>query len=238
MTVQEAIPGDHINILTANTGAPANFSIYVPGLAPTTVTGASSWSFSGFNMVHVTVPNGAASVIVVFAVYTPPSIIDQAFAYYGIVTANILAVLSAFVVYSAASATAIISLITSIMTLVLFVSGSLIYWLALFVNFFVSLFTIIGNIINGTTAYTTGLGNIWNLIGFATWASAVPVFAFIFWVNSVSDRTRKTGRSNIEIIIGDLQIVTYLVGEVWSWVYTVFNFVVNIIMTFLSVIIP
>jgi len=183
-------------------------------------------------------PDGDYVAVTTISTYHESNLINQAFAYYGLVTANILSVLTAFATYFASSATTIISLITSIMTAVIFVAGSLIYWLNLFVNFFVNLFTIIGNIINGTTAYTTGLGNIWNLIGFATWASAVPVFAFIFWVNSVSSRTAKSGRSNIEIMVGDLQIVTYLVGEVWNWTYMVFNFVVNMIMTFLSVIIP
>lgn len=183
-------------------------------------------------------PDGDLVYVATGSSYYQTPLIDQAFAYYGLAVANILAVLTAFVVYFASSATAMISLIASIMTAVIFVAGSLIYWLNLFVNFFVSLITIIGDVIDGTSSISTGLGDMWAYFGFATWASAVPVFAFIFWVSSVSSRTAKSGRSNIEIMVGDLQIVTYLVDLVWGWAYTVFNFVVNIIMQFLSVIVP
>ena len=183
-------------------------------------------------------PDGDIVYVTTGSSYYQTPLIDQAFAYYGLAVANILAVLTAFVVYFASSATAMISLIASIMTAVIFVAGSLIYWLNLFVNFFVGLFTAIGNILNGTSTIVTGLGDMWAYFGFATWASAVPVFAFILWVSSVSSRTAKSGRSNIEIMVGDLQIVTYLVDLVWNWAYTVFNFVVNIIMQFLSVIVP
>jgi len=183
-------------------------------------------------------PDGDYVAVTTISTYHESNLINQAFAYYGLVTANILSVLTAFVVYFASSATAMISLIASIMTAVIFVAGSLIYWLNLFVNFFVGLFTAIGNILNGTSTIVTGLEDMWAYFGFATWASAVPVFAFILWISSVSSRTAKSGRSNIEIMVGDLQIVTYLVDLVWNWAYTVFNFVVNIIMQFLSVIVP
>ena len=52
----------------------------------------------------------------------------------------------------------------------------------------------------------------------------------------MDDRTTKGGRGYIELAVADLQIVSYIVGEVWGWLYLVINFVFNTAMSLASIV--
>lgn len=106
-------------------------------------------------------------------------------------------------------------------------------WITRISSFFVTLFTIINSIIDGS--YSGGT-NWWTAFNVSAWLDVVPVFAFIFWFDSLPKRAKRMGVNTLEVAIRDLQIATYIVGEVWGWTFTLFSFVVNSVMTFVGVV--
>ena len=163
--------------------------------------------------------------------------IKQAFDLYGVAWSTIPNMLTSIATYWTDAASSVLSFFVNIITFVNLCAGSVIYWLNLFVSFFVQLFTICGNIIQGTATVSTGLGNMWELIGFATWAALVPIVIFVFWYGGIDERSSKAGKGEIEVMVGDLQIVSYLVGEMFNWSYLVFNFVVNMLISLASLLV-
>ena len=145
-------------------------------------------------------------------------------------------VLTGFTTYFFTSVTSVVSLITQVMTLVIFASGSIIFWVTQFTATFINVFTEIGDIFDGTSVLVTGVGDMWVYFGFSQWLPVLPIFLIVFWLISLDDRTSKGGRGYFELAVGDLQIVSYLVGEVWNWTYLIINFVFNTAMTFMGII--
>jgi hypothetical protein len=176
-------------------------------------------------------PDGDLVYVTTTASFYVVDQIKQAFELYGVAWSTIPAMLTGIASYWGTAAASVLSFFINIIIFVNFCAGSVIYWLNLFVSFFIQLFTICGDVIDGSATVSTGLGNMWELIGFATWASFVPVVIFIIWWSGLSVRSKKSGRSELELIVGDLQVVSYIVGEVFNWSYQVFNFMVNMLIS-------
>lgn len=169
----------------------------------------------------------------------PPlqQILDDIFSHFtglvGIVTA-IQSVITAFSAWFLQSVAAIISLIYWVMMAVIYASSSVIFWLGQFVPAVINVFTIIGAMIDGSGAIVTGLGDLWGYFGFSQWLTIIPIFGIWYWVAGLAWRVKRSGRGTIDVIVGDLQVVAWIVGEVWGWVYLVFNAVVNLVFTLIS----
>jgi len=113
---------------------------------------------------------------------------------------------------------------------VFFVGGAIIYWFTAFVTFWVQLFTFIGGLFNGTT----GPFDIIAEFNVMAWLNIVPVISTMMWYDSLIHRMRKSGQPTIDILVGDIQRIMYVVGVVWEWSWTIFNFVYSVVMQFFS----
>ena len=69
------------------------------------------------------------------------------------------------------------------------------------------------------------LGNIWDLIGYDTWAPAVPMLLFIWWIDSLPKRAAQTVGGEIQVFINDLNTAIGLI----SYFVSIFMLVANTI---------
>ena len=158
------------------------------------------------------------------------AIVQQGFAYWGTTFATVNTVITAFATWFTDSATAIIDMVTGMLTLIIYIAGTVTSWVARMANFFVNLLTFINTIFDGTI----GGHNIWTEFNIAALIDIIPVIAFIIWFGGIPLRARRGGVSELEILVRDLQIASWIIGEVWNWTFTVFNTVVNLVMTFVG----
>ena len=89
-----------------------------------------------------------------------------------------------------------------------------------------------------TQPWSDGKVGTWggSYFGFTQWLPVIPIFLIVFWLISLDDRTTKGGSGYIQLAIADLQVVSYIVGEVWNWLYLVINFVFNTAMSLASIV--
>jgi hypothetical protein len=242
-TIQEVVPSDHILMQCVGTGQ--NFTIYLPTQYVMNVTNAAAWGYNNTTkMLKIDTISGTTSITISFTIggttptvfYIPQWFVDQGGAFFGIssVFTSISSVMAAFVVGFTNSVTYIVSFIGTIITSIYFVAGSIYFWFSRMSLLIIQIVTIIGNILDGSSTVQTGLGNIWTFLNFSAWLDLVPLIAFITWIDSIPVRSRKTGRGQMEIMIGDIQVVMYLVDTVWGWSWTIFNFVFGVVMQFVS----
>ena len=249
MTLLEAVPLDHILLNTNSVGATRNVTLWLQGCNVVNVTNAASWHWSNVTYIlKITTPIGLTNINISFIAgggggtpttfYIPQWFLNQGGAFFGIADlfTNLMSVMGAFVVWFTTSVSNVVALIFSIASIVFFVGGSVIYWFGLFVTFWMGLFGAIGNILNGTSSITTGLGDMWSYFGVATWIGFIPLVVTVAWFDSVPKRAKRSGQGEIQIIIADIQIIMYVVGTVWEWSFTIFTFVFNTVMTFVSLV--
>jgi hypothetical protein len=175
-------------------------------------------------------PDGDYTYVITGATFPFVDFLSNAFAFFGLagaVVGTIYTTVLGFTVWFYEAASLMVSFITQIMTFIVFVGGAVVNWLARMVTFIITLLTVISSLFDGT--YTAGLPNLWAVFNVSAWIDAVPVIVFILWYDSIGRRARKSGQNSVELVIRDLQIVTYIVGELWNWSFTVFNFVVNML---------
>ncbi len=158
------------------------------------------------------------------------AIVQQGFAYWGTTFATVNTVITAFATWFTQSATAVVDMITGLLTLIFYLAGTITSWVGRMASFFVNLFTFINTIFDGTI----GGHNIWTEFNVSAWIDIIPVIAFIIWFGGIPLRARRGGVSELEILVRDLQIASWIIGEVWNWTFTVFNTVVNLVMTFVG----
>jgi hypothetical protein len=246
VTVREVIPDNSIHVFVA---APAggSFRVYTPAKAPLNVTGATSWTYNGL-YTELVMPAGNADVYLGFTTtnevtYYVPEWLLNAFGFLtGLtnVVTNMIALLKVFTAYLTTSIANVTTFIASIMTFIFFVSGGVIYWFTSTSAMFINVFTKAGQLIDNSSlalyGVGNGIGNLWTYFGFNQWIGLVPLFAIVFWFYGLGSRSVKSGRGLIEIAVGDFQIVSYIVGEVWGWLYLIINFVFNTAMSLASIV--
>ena len=174
-------------------------------------------------------------VTTVASFYISDTIID-AFNTYGMAFSSVTNIISGLAGFFTSAAANMLSFLIQMITMVSFVYGSVIFWLIRFASFFIYFFTLFGDMLAGGGALATELGDIWAYIGFVTWVDAVPVFVVIYWMYTLEDRSRKSGRGLLDLMISDLQVTLYLLGVVWEWTSTVFNVTLNLLMSFAGLI--
>jgi hypothetical protein len=242
LTVKEVIPDNSIHV-TVQAPAGGSFRVYTPAKAPLNVTGATSWTYNGLYTVLV-MPPGTAEVYLYFTTtnevtYYIPEWLINAFGFLtGLtnVVGNMIALLKVFTTYLTTSITNVTVFIASIMTFIFFFAGGVIYWFGSISAAVINVINVAGALVDGTSSAFNGVGNLWTYFGFTQWLPAIPIFLIVFWLISLDDRTTKGGRGYIELAIADLQIVSYIVGEVWGWLYLVINFVFNTAMSLASIV--
>jgi hypothetical protein len=245
LQVHSVIPDNQI-YLSVQSLIGHTFRVYSPGKAPLNVTGASSWVYNGL-YTELVMP-GNADVYLYYTTqndvtYYVPEWLINAFGFLtGLtnVVGNMIVLLKIFTTYLTTSIANVTTFIASIMTFIFFVSGGVIYWFTSTSAMFINIFTKAGQLIDNSSlalyGVGNGIGNLWTYFGFNQWIGLVPLFAIVFWFYGLGSRSVKSGRGLIEIAVGDFQIVSYIVGEVWNWLYLIINFVFNTAMSLASIV--
>ncbi|MHA1215797.1 MAG: LamG-like jellyroll fold domain-containing protein [Candidatus Thorarchaeota archaeon] len=171
------------------------------------------------------------------------AVIDQAFAYFGIVgfVSAITVAVKTWGAYFLTSVTTATNFIVQILTIVTFLSGSILAWLTRFVNFFFGvngLFATVASILNGTNTVIGGLVNVWELMSINTWIDAVPIFVTIAWFDSIDKRAKRLGGGWMAIFIGDLQMISWVVSYMLDMSFRVINFVLDMVFRMINAIKP
>lgn len=168
-------------------------------------------------------PDGDA----VYVTTTPPfylsDLIEDAFETFGVLEylSNATAYGTALGAYFFDSITNIVQLITQQFLLVLGIFDFFIDWYTRMVSLVISIGDAITGLLDGTGTVTTGLGNIWDFISLSTWIDIVPVFLFIWWVESIATRGERQGE--ITVFFGDLSTIF----NVTSWLMSMFGLIIN-----------
>ena len=242
VTVREVIPDNSIHISVSSAGG-GDVRVYTPAKAPLTVTGATSWTYNGL-FTELVVPAGNVDIYLGFTTtnevtYYVPEWLLNAFGFLtGLTTVvgNMIALLKVFTVYLTTSIANVTTFIASIMTFIFFFAGGVIYWFGTMSAAVINVINIAGALVDGTSSAFNGIGNLWTYFGFTQWLPVIPIFLIVFWMVSLDERTRKGGSGYIQLAIADLQVVSYIVGEVWGWLYLVINFVFNTAMSLASIV--
>jgi len=150
-------------------------------------------------------------------------LIDNAFNFFGI--GNYLSQVyiygSALGTYFAESISNLLLLIVQQFRIALGIFGFFVDWYTRMVSLVIQIGEIITGLIDGTGDVTSGLGNLWNYFDVYTWLDVIPLFFFIWWVESIARRGRVQGE--ISVFLGDIQTVM----NITSWFISMFSLVVN-----------
>ena len=81
------------------------------------------------------------------------------------------------------------------------------------------------SVLDGTSGWDTGIGDIWELIEYDLWAPIVPLMLLLWWLESLAKRGAQTVGGELQVFINDkntgISILSYFVG--------MFSLVVNTI---------
>lgn len=244
-TLLEAIPTDHILIQANSVGAARNVTILTLGHHVLNVTNAEAWTYdNATDILELTAPLGIANINISFIAgsgtptifFIPQWFVDQGGAFFGVSNffASILSVMGSFVAWFTSSVTYI---------------GSLIYWIMTGITGW-GLFVItwFGRAISFLTNFGTAMNSVWTQFSTAS-APYAEVVALIFsadglmlafligfmsWFGSLPARAKRAGGDALGVLVGDLQKGLWIVEAVWSWSWTIFNFVYGVVMQFVS----
>jgi len=97
------------------------------------------------------------------------------------------------------------------------------YWFTAIVGIVLDFSTYYQSILDGTYAISTGLGNIWNLTGYNSWAPIIPLALFLWWIDSFPKRAAQTVGGETQVFINDISTAINLV----SYFTGIFMFVAN-----------
>ena len=92
-------------------------------------------------------------------------------------------------------------------------------------------------IMDGTSPWLNplyDLGNIWNLIGYDSWAPAAPALLFIWWITSIPERGKQTVGGELQVFLNDINTVIGLI----SYFVSIFSYVANTIIDYVLRILP
>ena len=84
------------------------------------------------------------------------------------------------------------------------------------------------SIMDGTSPWVQplyDLGNFWDLIGYDSWAPAVPMLLFIWWIDSIPKRAAQTVGGELQVFINDINTAIGLI----SYFVSIFSYVANTI---------
>jgi len=85
-------------------------------------------------------------------------------------------------------------------------------------------------IMDGTSPWIQpiyAIGNFWDLIGYDSWAPAVPMLLFIWWLDSMPKRAQQTVGGEFQVFINDLNTAIGLISYFVSIFTSVANAIIN-----------
>ena len=107
------------------------------------------------------------------------------------------------------------------------------YWFTAIVGIVLDFSEYYQSILDGTYAIGTGLGNIWNLIGYNSWAPIIPLALFLWWIDSLPKRAAQTVGGELQVFINDIStainLVSYFTGIFMSVANTVIDRILGLL---------
>jgi len=121
----------------------------------------------------------------------------------------------------------IITLITQIFRMVNGAFSFTLEWLTRVITLILNISNTVQDIIDGTGAVTTGLGNLWDVINFGDWGyDFMPIAIVISWFGSLDTRGKVQGWNTV--LMGDLSTVI----NILSFMFSMFSFIINTAISF------
>jgi hypothetical protein len=163
-------------------------------------------------------------------------VISQAFAMFGLPNylANLQAALLSFSAYFASALSFYVSAIVQIVSFIVFGAGVVIYWITTFIYIITYVITVANNLLHGV-GYIAGTGlNWWTTFVTTDNMLFVAIFLFILWFDALSIRASRQGVSYLERMVGDAQMIIYLLGYVTSIAFALVSFIIDIITRFVQ----
>ena len=150
-------------------------------------------------------------------------LIEDAFEAFGILEyiSNATAYATALGVYFVDSITNVTQVIVQQFLLILGIFNFFIDWWTRMVSLLVSISNFITGLLDGTGTVTTGLGNVWTWIGLGSWIDIIPIFLFIWWVESIHNRGETQGE--VTVFFNDVQLVM----NITSYFISMFTLIIN-----------
>ena len=157
-------------------------------------------------------------------------LIDSAFEQFGIIgyLTSITTWISGLVSKFETSLTRVLALILLQFTVIEQVYGFFTGWATSLFAIALTFSTFWQSIMDGTSPWVQpiyNIGNFWNLIGYNSWAPAVPMLLFIWWLDSIPRRAVQTVGGEIQVFINDLNTAIGLI----SYFVSIFSYVANTI---------
>jgi hypothetical protein len=171
--------------------------------------------------------------------FSVSDLIDQAGALIGLgfsVKDTIINMLTGIGVYFAATASTVLTIFTQLMLLINAVLAAVLFWFTKMITTITSIISTINDLRTGAGSFTGIIVNMWTTFSVDAWADFVPVLAVVMWMQSVDKRIRDTGQGFLSILVGDAQMAFYFIDLIFSWSFTVFNFVWNGVVSFVTTI--
>ena len=154
-------------------------------------------------------------------------IIDSAFSIFGIFgyMTTIANYVSGFTTYFAESIAGILQLIYQQFLIIRLVFATFIYWFSGLLGVVLDFVQFVRDILDGVSIYYNKLGSWWDYFNWNAWSPIIPLFLFLWWLESINRRADHTSGGEIQVFVNDvntaLNLLSYFLG--------VFAFVVNTI---------
>jgi len=151
-------------------------------------------------------------------------LINSAFSFWGLSDAlsDLQTYVSGVATYFTTSLSNMLLLIIQQFRIITNVFTWYIRWFTRFADFFITFGGYIVKILNGTQS---GFDDFWTIVDFDSWYEAVPVLLFVFWYDSAYKRGQTQGEINV--VMGDLQMVLNITGYFTQMFSMVINIVVD-----------
>ena len=157
-------------------------------------------------------------------------LIDSAFEQFGIIgyLTSITTWINGLVSKFESSLTRVLALILLQFTIIEQVYGFFTGWATDLFATALTFSTFYHQIMDGTSPWIQpiyAIGNFWDLIGYDSWAPAVPMLLFIWWLDSMPKRAQQTVGGEFQVFINDINTAIGLI----SYFVSIFSYVANAI---------
>jgi len=157
-------------------------------------------------------------------------LIDSAFEQFGIIgyLTSITTWIDGLVSKFESSLTRVLALVLLQFTVIEEVYGFFTGWATSILAIALTFSTFWQSIMDGTSPWIQpiyAIGNFWDLIGYDSWAPAVPALLFIWWLDSMPKRAAQTVGGELQVFINDLNTAIGLI----SYFVSIFSYVANTI---------
>jgi hypothetical protein len=153
---------------------------------------------------------------------------------------NITTAITSFSVFFVTTITSWAQFILRIVDFIVYIVGAIYYWMDLFFDIIYGTVATPGIlrymylIVDGTIGLAGTTVNWITTIFTANTLQLIGILAFLYWFDALYRRGKNRGITWIEVMVGDLQSMSWVVMFIVDIMFTTFNFVLNLAVTFAS----